>query len=481
MFRWIVLIALCAPFPFFAAPSAASPRIINDNRLAEIGMTPALGRGYSLTSNSLHSLCYKTVAKTVPTYNLDYEFQEIDETYMNRTSIQTKLATAYLHDFLKKNVAFSEVTQATGNTTKTYKIKNILAHIKVSTYYYSLDESQSELGDSAKKLLNGGDLVGFFESCGFYYIRSLGRYSTFMALFKYRLDENESDEAFMNALHRKMFSFYKPSGEDTAFENELERRVLRINVQAVGLGKGNMVNLLPTNLHEFKKTIEEAVKLMQDPNSGAITSMEVVPWPENTEFQTNMKLDREATRLAFTRRKNLEENSGVIAEIERIDRYQMDLYYKAFACHRVLMENYKVGTGPFEYDPKRTFFYDLANKTNRSQYKSLEELLTLINEKSVESLYNDNMQFLYGQTGGKSDGAAYCMQELERQGLENVSYRSVPACREVMRYPARYLPIIDHYCLPEQAEVELRPIIPRPPVIGPIHPRPIDPRPIGPR
>jgi hypothetical protein len=50
---------------------------------------------------------------------------QIDETYMNKTSIKSKLETAYLNEFLKKNVFFRERAVDSNGVVKNYKIKII--------------------------------------------------------------------------------------------------------------------------------------------------------------------------------------------------------------------------------------------------------------------------------------------------------------------------------------------------------------------
>ena len=419
-------------------------------------------------------MCFNDIIQTQPTYDLEYEYVEIDKTYMNQTANSTELENAYLNSFINNHVTFEEKVEENGEV-KTYKVKNILAHIKVTSYYNSVNESQSNISQAGRDLLNQNDLVGFFDACGTYYIRSLGRYASFMALFKYRIKGDDQDsqqnEIFENNLRNRMFRFYKPTRQDRDFEQEVEERALRINLQAIGLGKGKFVDLLPTDLSDFKETIEGAIKLMQDPNSGVITSMEIVPWFENVQFQNSLNLDDEEELLRFRQRKNLEQNSGVISEIERIDRVQMNQYYKGLNCLRVLKEDYPIGDGEFQYNPKQTWFYNHANKTNKELYKNLETLLQHINSESVEQLYQDNQEFLHGKDD--KGGALTCVDKIYKKGITEVNYREIDECRNIMNTQIRQVPFINHYCLPEKVPNFFIPInLPRP------IPRPVpNPRP----
>ena len=82
----------------------ASSRVIRDNRLDDLGVTPALGRGYSIATNTYQSLCMDKVVVTTPSYNFKYNFVEIEKDWETKleTSLDTSKSMRYL--FLKANV-----------------------------------------------------------------------------------------------------------------------------------------------------------------------------------------------------------------------------------------------------------------------------------------------------------------------------------------------------------------------------------------
>ena len=49
----------------------AGPYILNDDRVRSLDVTPVLGRGYSIMTNSFQSTCMTVNQTTVPSYNYD--------------------------------------------------------------------------------------------------------------------------------------------------------------------------------------------------------------------------------------------------------------------------------------------------------------------------------------------------------------------------------------------------------------------------
>ena len=49
----------------------ASPTLIEDERVRSLSVSPVLGRGYSLLTNTFHSICLNVEAPTEGTYNYD--------------------------------------------------------------------------------------------------------------------------------------------------------------------------------------------------------------------------------------------------------------------------------------------------------------------------------------------------------------------------------------------------------------------------
>src|SRR5262245_3414638 len=59
--------------------ASAGPTVIRDVMLQDTAITPTLGRGYSISTNTFQSMCLTDVVGTTPSYNFDYDFRELTE------------------------------------------------------------------------------------------------------------------------------------------------------------------------------------------------------------------------------------------------------------------------------------------------------------------------------------------------------------------------------------------------------------------
>lgn len=443
----------------FLLPAYSSSRVIRDNRIRDLGVSPALGRGYSIATNTYQSTCLGGYETTKPSYDLKYRYIEIEQNWENEftTSINSKNTFNYL--FLKSNV--NVFTEVSGNTT--YHYHYIFANIDVDSYYHSINEATASMSDSAQALIERGDVTGFFDSCGPYYIRSIGRHSTFMALLRYRTTSSTRDVNFELQLKAKMRGFFGAGGStdttiSTEFKTETEEKRLSINIWAYGLGKDGLADLIPTDIDSFKDSIQSAIKTMQDPDAGRVTSMEVVPWVENTQFQQLLELNTDDNgRRLFQKKKFLEANSELLSELDRIDRAQIDQYYKALSCKRILNEEYLALSGDYAYDPDNTYFSDLTAPGAISKEITLATFSDILSDSSVEDYWIANNQFNYGgdaPSDNPTSGAIACMNALNDAGLDNVHFRTITACVDARAISVPIAPILDNYCMPELSRVE---------------------------
>ena len=67
-FACIVLAAIFVP------ATDASPYVIADSRVRNLDITPVLGRGYSIMTNSYQSTCLQVEETTIPSYNYDCKY-----------------------------------------------------------------------------------------------------------------------------------------------------------------------------------------------------------------------------------------------------------------------------------------------------------------------------------------------------------------------------------------------------------------------
>jgi len=460
----------------FSGKLAASPRLITDNRVENLNGFPSLGRGYSIHSNSLQSMCFKKIKKTTPTFDLNYDVDEVTEEFFNDIpdSSKNRLQMINLQSFVRKYFKKEEMSGAVKHT-----LKNLIVKVEIKSYYYALDETHSHLSESVKQLLNKKQYVTFFNSCGHHYVRSVGSFSTYLALLQFRMSGDEfTDREFVSRLEKGLFNFSGTGGVEKKFEEDAENRGLRVYVKAVGLSKGNMVNLVPVDVEQFRQTVQDAVKLMQDPNSGVISYMEVVPWVENPEFTAFMAKQINDGESQFIRLQKLESNSGVITEINRISNSQVEQFHVATMCQKILFENYvdKTNRAFYEnitgqtaksptvlyltdiidqklcsYDMEKTLFYNLANENNKHVYLSLREFIEYFAKNPPGNIFGENKKYLYGLNN--SPGALDCISKLYSGGLDKMDYRKIPSCVKALKHIKTQANFLEQYCLPKPVKL----------------------------
>ncbi len=479
----------------YTAELISAPRVINDNRVEALNGFPTLGRGYSINSNHLQSMCFKSVTTSKPTFDLNYDIEEVTDDYLNKLLVsgRDRIQNEKLNRFIK-----SYYTTGENSGGRKYIIKNLIVRAVINQYYYSMDETQSQLSESAQELLKKKQYITFFNSCGHFYVRSVGVFSTYYALLQYRLT-GEGDDQFRGDLEKGLFNFYEdsdnPKEQDAGVKKEkpqsqeyikltaeAQYRGLKVYVQGIGLSKGDPVNLIPVNIKQFRTTIQEAVKLMQSPDSGLVNAIEVVPWMENPEFGKILiaESDRGGAEQ-FIKQQRIEENTGVITEIYRKSNEQLELYNLSSMCRKVILDQYAdksdgslyrslFGQGikspekkkEFtlldemiirqivekkirKYDGNRTYFYNLFNENDRDGYITLNDFIKYFYGNPPEQFLDINRYYLYGD---KSDGALDCINKLYDK-LEDVSYRNIPSCIKALKDVELNSTFLNQYCLPK--------------------------------
>ena len=496
MSRILLFIVIAAEVLFYSIWVQSAPLLITDNRIENLNGFPTIGRGYSLHSNKLQSICFKSVEKTKPTFDLNYELQEVDDAFFRQISVTDKdrLSKSRLFNFVKK---YYKEYEDEGDAS--YPLKNLIVRLEVNTYYYALDETQSNLSESVEKLLAREQYVSFFNSCGQYYVRAVGSFSTYLALIQYRMSgDPEKDREFNSMLEKGLFKF---SGNDAMKIKKIEEiadvRDLRVFIEGTGLTKrgGEIVNLVPLDINQFRKTVQDAVKLMQEPDSGIISSMEVVPWVENPNFIASLKKEKKVKtakgeviaidpKMQFIRQQRLIANSGVITEINNISNLQIEKFNIATMCLKELFSKYVDEEGKdlfdnlrgikkvkkFEslidtigierklrkYHMDKTVFYNLADENNSRLYLSLRDFIRYFAQNDPIDIFVKNGEYLYGPGWpiGEGGGALDCIKTLLERGLENLDYRELKVCRNALKKSSKSeYNFIDQYCLPKPAKL----------------------------
>lgn len=442
----------------------AGPTIIRDNRIFDLATTPTLGRGYSISTNSFQSTCMKSIKITEPSYDFDYTFESIEkeETERSSSSTGTTADISFLAFDLKTQTSSTEVEG------KRLYYHHVKVEINMHTYYASINESSTQLGDSAKTLLLNSDIPGFFHSCGSYYVRSIGRTAKFTSVFTYLDESTEKNEAFEFQLELAITGFggllKKALNQETSpafalnirdsFDSMAKKQKLTITTKAWGLGKNKNATLIAYDLETFKAAIKEAFISMQNPSTGRVSTMEVIPWVENASFQNFINLEEDTDDetgeqlLLFEKKMILNLNAEFLAQIGRTDRNLMDIYYKAMICRQIIDSSWKRG-GQLLPGMENAILQNNKNVSN-IPIQDLENELT---PEKIDGLLNEEDRFMYGDDG--KSGARSCMREIMNRGIFRVSWRDIPICKQLRtKFSITINQIIDNYCMPQLAKAK---------------------------
>ncbi|MCP4294720.1 MAG: hypothetical protein GY786_03855 [Proteobacteria bacterium] len=536
-----LIIPLTVLFIYLIVPtiSVAGATIIHDNRVTDLSTTPALGRGYSIATNTFQSSCMKNVITTEPFYDMKYSFEQIEEKGIETGSMEeqnrrdesgserrldsSSLTPAGLHyaspfgaigiNRQYKSTRFgidgskNTASKKTVINGRTWYRHSILVTLSIYSYYASLDESRSKLSPSAQTILQGNGLPGFFSSCFPYYVRSIGRFATFVSVFTYHSEKETRDKNFEDQLRTEISKFsteskrgfkagfapspigfgvsessqkrlatqssidFEEQRRKETFNRQAENYRLTINTSAFGIGKGKKATLISFDVDSFKTAAKDAFMAMQNSSTGKVSSIEVVPWVENTEFQALVKLESEVipteaddsdvtgdsengitegprTQLLYEKKHILNQNAEFFMEIERADRNKLNMYYKARLCKKTIDMNFKEGK------EIKDEFVDATLLNHRGGVQTtIEYLDKKMSQKFVDSLYQKEKEFMYGIEGNDGfPGASECIRQIMQEGIYKKSYREIEQCQIVTKEMGHVQSdLLENYCMPELA------------------------------
>jgi hypothetical protein len=451
-------------FLCLASPAWATPRVINDNRLSYLKGLPNLGRGYNARQNSLQSVCFSKVGSTTPTFDFFYEIEHLTSEYVDRMLADGKdpIHDKYVIDFIKDVMGDEKLFSKQEHPPPPGRTITLIAEIKTDEYHHSLNEAKSTFTDSARKLLQKNRYVSFFNTCGFFYIRSVRMFSSYLAFFQFRAsDDPEADTWFMSQIERGLISFGDDAKKAKKTQEEIEYvggvRDLRLYIRALGLSKGKLINLVPTSIQDFRTTIQATAALMQDPDAGIVSEIEVVPWSDHPEVVRLMHTDNSDGTDEFSRVYNLEANSQVITSIVNQRDYWMDKYYFGSLCKRLLYEKFPTALTKTSlsieryYDANKTLFANHNHSNNKELFVSLRHFKRHFRNHPPMDFISRVRNYLVGKKPGM--GGDQCVKELHEQGLDRADFLSIPACVMALSEPPKSDRFVDEYCPPVSAEV----------------------------
>jgi hypothetical protein len=436
--------------------ASAGPTVLRDDQLKDLAVTPVLGRGYSLATNTFQSTCLTDIVRTKPSYNFYYKFESMEKDGSSKSNTSTSGSGSASGRVWGVSYRVSGSGSSSVIDGKTYHSQFIKVTVDVEAYYSSVDESKSKIAEPARELLTSNDIPGFFDACGMYYARSIGRRAQFVSLFIYKTESTSRDTAFEAKLeaelkgwgHQGAFSVQRSS----KFSEEASSKFLTIESTAIGLGKDDKASLIAYDLDTFRKAIKDAFVSMQQEDTGQVVSMEVVPWVENADFQRILKLGQAKTLdggkvvSPYAQKRILNQNGEFLAEVDRVARAKLNVYYKSKQCRSQIDLDYKENGGS-SFRPE---WADKKSVNHRSGLTiPLTELDTAVSKANIEKLFDEHRLFLYGD--GKGDnGAVTCVAALLDGGLSTKNHREYPVCGPVeQQFGVISGRLADEHCMPK--------------------------------
>ncbi len=464
--RSIYAVILLVPISVLAETIVIDGELLNDLR-----RTPVLGGGFSLTTEDYKSLCFDNVETTIPSYDYDYTF------YSNESETKSDSTNKSDYDFEyafktfvgsvkgKTNIETSTTSKSTLNRV------NMFAVIRLNSYYASLNEAKSILSSQAKDLIKSEDIIGFFDACGTYYIRTINRYSRLYAWLTLESKEEISAASFKYHLEASIRSRFgsvsmKSKGESGS-NNFFKGKRLYIKIIGIGLSKEHVVNLSPTSIEDFKKVINNASKSMSGIHTGRISSLEIIPWMDNLSFQRELKpfISKQALALfkknpsvkdllkseSLRRKWIIAENGEFISMLKNKYRSLQAYQFATMNCQskfeRILSR---------DQDWKNIQFKNHLKNEPIKATDLYNELLCLTDNKQTQFALEKKVaaktcktDSLYKQWKKISTEADICLEELYPR-FTNTLYRDIDKCKGMVAKLTSLMPAtLFYYCAPK--------------------------------
>jgi len=429
---------------FLSLSSNSETTVISGDFLNDLRRSPVVGGGFSLTTEDYKSVCFEKIEVSPPSYDLYYNFQLIEENW--RETFFRKIKP----DSSQARLTYSFLEQSIGE--KGHSL-HILATIQLKSYYAALNESQTQLSEPARLLLENQNITGFFDACGTYYIRTMSRYSTIYALFTLN-ETNTTSKEFQSNLERIFQSISMPSSEQLKIETYFQNKSLYIRLAGFGLGKEHIVSLAPTDLDSFKKILQNSTQAMAGNLTGRVEAIEIIPWMDNLNFQyfLNLNTNQEEDKQShFWRKWIIAENSEFIAQLKNSYRELQEQYFMAVNCQAKLTRHLAR-----EKAWKQTKFRNYQNKKTIMAAQLLIKLTSLTGQKTPWSLSQTEKpsKTLYQKWQEFTQQADECLAELEPE-MTRTSYREISYCSDMITELVQIMPqILFDYCPPEVSNEE---------------------------
>lgn len=308
-------------------------QVVKDYRIQSKDSSPAIGRGYSVTTGNILNSCLEfdsATALTNPSFDYQYSWDQYDTTNAIPTISDVTGASSKSAKWLQSCI--ESETKTLNNPAASLQF--IVSLMAVDKYYITSDETQTRLTPDAEYLLDVGYHITFFQACGPNYIKSI-RKQTEMASMFYYVDHNDSSTNTYKIVRRRGSASLNYEAERSTESMSLN---MKIKISAFGIKLLGENALMPRNFVEYKNTLDSAFQMMMDPNVGSVASIEVVSWMTNPSYQNLIRVDNSIsvgagdTISPFLRRLNLSTNAEHVARLDELIRIKTIRLHQLVSC-----------------------------------------------------------------------------------------------------------------------------------------------------
>lgn len=291
-----------------------SPFLLTDSRIRDLDVTPVLGRGYSLMTNNFLATCLMAAQTTAPSYNYDLSFYDFTRSSDYEAILAGPLSKTFAYANIKEeinNLQTSNAANAASSNNSVPRTYFFVTTLRVDRFYSSVKEELSPLSEAATKLLDSQDYIGFFQSCGSNFVRSIRRAQEVTIVFKFNSYKTATAQEFASLL-RVIGNGSEASSTNTSqqkFQPILSSMEMKVLGYGLALNQEGTGSLVSNKVEKYAEIMAYSYQAMtqtsgEEKNSddvGMVYGIEVVPWVDNVAFQVAARIQSEDVNIFLPR------------------------------------------------------------------------------------------------------------------------------------------------------------------------------------
>mmetsp|Transcript_29491 Transcript_29491/g.67845 ORF Transcript_29491/g.67845 Transcript_29491/m.67845 type:complete len:546 (-) Transcript_29491:160-1797(-) len=277
--------------------SVASGQVIKDFNVQKKNPSPVIGRGYSTTTGQFYSSCIDVTTALDSTADWDIFFTEYTGYWDVQTALEGKIRDTISYGLVRQRI--EEKVPAVGASHNGHWNSQAL-HVFVATMavdrYFENIENDGDAGfkDEIFDLLEWGNYVEFFVTCGPSYIEAVRKSSEFSSIFYYYSGQRVASPTFAYGMKKRLLG--SQEDEETRKNYAFDAGMLVENV-AYGLDMDSADGYFYNygDFDNYMGAMESAFDQFKNPRAGMAREMVIVPFTTHDDFEllsrTGMAVD----------------------------------------------------------------------------------------------------------------------------------------------------------------------------------------------